>query len=79
MARPRHPNKEIEAAVRYAESRGWTFVRAGGHAWGILHCPAHARDGCQARVWSTPRDRTGHARDVRRAVERCPHTTGGQP
>jgi hypothetical protein len=34
--RPRHPNKEIEAAVQYAEVNGWTCTVLGGHAWGIL-------------------------------------------
>jgi hypothetical protein len=73
MARPRHPNKEIEAAVRYAEAHGWEYVRPGSHAWGILRCPFRGRGGHQARVWSTPRSPTDHARDLRRAVDRCDH------
>ena len=36
MARPRHPEREIEEAVAYAESHGWEFIRPGSHAWGIL-------------------------------------------
>ena len=71
MARSRHPNKEVEAAVVYAESRGWT-VRKMGH-WGRLFCPHADREGCQVGVFSTPRDGDNHAKQIRRAVDRCPH------
>ncbi len=37
--RKRHPNKEIEAALRYAESYGWRVIASGHHAWGKLYCP----------------------------------------
>ena len=50
MARPRHPDKDVEEAVQYAESRGWTFVRTGAHAWGVLHCPRRGRDGHRKSV-----------------------------
>jgi hypothetical protein len=70
MARPRHPNKEVEEAVRYAESEGWVWRKL-GH-WGRLG--AHAdRDGCQVGVNGTPRDCGAHARQICRAVDRCPH------
>ena len=71
--RPRHPKKEIEAAVQDAEARGWTWVKGRGHVWGILHCPRGARDGCRRSVYSTPRVPEAHANDIRRAVARCPH------
>jgi len=71
--RPRHPNKEIEAAVRYAEAAGWRYREAKGHAWGRLLCAHHSRDGCQISVWSTPRCGEHHADAIRRAVDRCPH------
>ena len=73
MARPRHPDKDIEAAVAYAEARGWAIVRAGSHAWGILRCPRRGRDGHQRSVYSTPRNPVAHARDIRRAVDACNH------
>ncbi len=73
MARPRHPCKEIEAAVQYAESRGWTCTPAPGHAWGRLRCPRGQRDGCQLSVYSTPRNPQGHADLIRRRVDRCRH------
>jgi dissimilatory sulfite reductase (desulfoviridin) alpha/beta subunit len=80
MARPRHPDKDIEAAVRYAESRGWAFVRTGSHVWGVLHCAGTGRGACRFHVYSTPRNPTGHARDLRRDVDRCHHTTAtGDP
>lgn len=73
MVRPRHPNKEIEAAVRYAESKGWTFVRRGSHAWGILNCPESSREGHQFFIHSTPRNPFVHAEKLRRTVNHCTH------
>jgi hypothetical protein len=69
--RARHPNKEIEAAVAYAEGKKWTF-RPLGH-WGRLFCPQADRDGCQVGVNNTPRNPEAHARQIKRAVDRCPH------
>ena len=71
MARPAHPRKEIEAAVVYAEALGWTVKLSNGHAWGRMKCPCHTREGCQLSVWSTPRNPEAHARQLRRAVDRC--------
>jgi len=72
----RHPNKEIEAAVAYAESRNWRFRKAHGHAWGRLLCPRNYRDGCQLSVWSTPKNPQNHANAILRAVARCQHAHG---
>ncbi|QJE73371.1 hypothetical protein HHL28_09935 [Aerophototrophica crusticola] len=74
--RPRHPSKEIEGAVSYAESQGWTFVKGRGHCWGMLRCPANEADCrcgefCQVSVWSTPRVPENEARKIRRAVDGC--------
>lgn len=71
MARPRHPNKEVEDAVAYAESQGWSF-RKQGH-WGRLYCAKADRDGCQVGVNGTPKNADNHARQIVRAVNRCPH------
>lgn len=71
VERQRHPNKEVEAAIHYAEQRNWTF-RKMGH-WGRLFCPHANRDGCQVGVNGTPRDGDVHARQIKRAVDRCPH------
>lgn len=71
MARPRHPKPEVEDAVQYAESRNWTF-RKMGH-WGRLFCPQADQDGCQVGVFGTPRSAGNHARQIKRAIDRCPH------
>jgi hypothetical protein len=71
--RSRHPDKDIEAAVAYAEEQGWTWFKVKGHAWGKLYCPHHDRDGCTIFVWSTPRSAGHHANQIRREVDRCPH------
>ena len=71
MARPRHPNKEVEEAVSIAESKGWVW-RKMGH-WGRLFCAHADRDGCQVGVNGTPRNAETHARQILRAIERCPH------
>lgn len=75
MPRKKHPNKEIETAVRYAESQGWRHKEAGGsaHAWGRLLCPLESREGCSMSVWSTPRDPVTHAKQIRRRVDACLH------
>lgn len=69
--RSRHPNKEVEAAIAAAEADGWT-LRKMGH-WGRLFCPHANRDGCQVGVNGTPKDPENHARQIARAVARCPH------
>jgi len=71
MARPRHPKKEIEDAVTYAEVRGWVVEISNGHAWGKLYCPFRDPEGCIVSVWSTPRSAGNHARQIMRAVDRC--------
>ncbi len=73
--RPRHPKKEVEDAVAYAKSKLWTW-RKQGH-WGRLFCPHGGRDGCQVGVFGTPRDAGNHARQIIRAVNRCPHQQEG--
>lgn len=76
MNRPRHPNKEIEAALTHAESSGWDIRLGGSHAWGRMLCPCHdgacgTREHCITSIWSTPRNATNHARQLRRVVDRC--------
>ena len=71
MSRPRHSKKEVEDAVAYAESLGWT-CREMGH-WGRLFCAHADRDGCQIGVNGTPKSPGNHAKQIVRAVDRCPH------
>jgi hypothetical protein len=72
----RHPNKHIAQAVRYAESLGWRVRLSNGHAWGIIYCPESSREGHKMSIYSTPRDPEGHARDILRFVDACPHGQG---
>ncbi|MGA2257664.1 MAG: hypothetical protein ABSG53_23635 [Thermoguttaceae bacterium] len=70
-----HKNKHIRAAVNYALGHGWRLVLAGprAHIRGKLYCPLHDRTGCDQVVYSTPRVPESHAKDICRAVDRCPH------
>lgn len=73
MARHRHPNKEIEAAVQHAEDQGWRVFVGGSHRWGFLYCPNETRDGCRIGVDSTPVNPEGHARRLLKRINACPH------
>jgi hypothetical protein len=75
----RHQNKHIAESIRYAESRGWRVEHSRGHAWGFLLCPQYGdggERGCEVRINSTPRHPEYQARDIRKAVDRCPHGQG---
>lgn len=74
MPRPRHPKKEVEAAVAVAEEAGWTVTpTSSGHRWGVMRCSEASRSGCQVSIWSTPRNAGNHAKQIHRALDRCPH------
>lgn len=71
--RARHPNKEIEAALRDAEGQGFTVLTGRAH-WGILRCRGGPDEHCQSRsISGTPRNPSTHARQIRRFVTKCPH------
>jgi hypothetical protein len=76
MKRSRHPKKEIEEAIRYAEDQGWRIEVGGSHAWGRMYCPyndSECRCGefCITSIWSTPRNAWSHARLLKRVVDNC--------
>jgi len=74
VASVRHPNKVIQAALVYARQHSWTVIKSAGgsaHAWGVMRCLGDCR---QVSIWSTPRVPENHARALRQAVDRCPHT-----
>lgn len=76
MARPKHPKREVEAALAYAEASGWRVAVGGSHAWGRIYCPynsAECRSGefCITSVWSTPKRPDNHADALRRVVNNC--------
>jgi len=52
---PRHPNKDIELAIRYAEDCGWRYKASGksSHAWGKLMCVEANRGGCCIHLVNT--------------------------
>ena len=70
MARPTHPDKDIEAVVKFAESLGWHYVASQGHAWGRLFCKGGIRGACIISVWSTPKKPYFHARQIRQRVQK---------
>jgi hypothetical protein len=75
VSRRSHPHKDVEDALRYAESHGWTVDVGGGHCWGGMKCPENAgcRGGhfCLSSIWSTPKNPGNFAKQVRRAVDNC--------
>lgn len=76
MGRRKHSKKDVEAALKYAESQGWKVEVGGSHAWGKIYCPyndAECRCGefCIACVWSTPRSPSNHARAIKQVVDNC--------
>ena len=76
VARARHPKKEVEEALRHAESNGWRVEVGGSHAWGRLYCPyndAGCRCGefCITSIWSTPGNPGNFSRKIRRVVDNC--------
>lgn len=74
MPSRRHPKKDVEDALAEAEESGWRVESTRkGHRWGVTRCPEQSRDGCQVSIWSTQRSPENHAKQLRRAVDRCPH------
>ena len=76
MMRTRHPKKEVEEAVRYAEECGWRIEVGGSHAWGRMYCPyndpeCRCGEFCITSIWSTPRNMVNHARQLKRIVSNC--------
>ena len=76
MTRSQHQKKEIEEALRHAETHGWLVEQGGSHAWGRIYCPfnaAECRCGefCITSVWSTPKNAVNHARAIKRVVDNC--------
>lgn len=74
--RKKHPKKEVEQALIYAEQHGWEIIVKGSHAWGKMYCPFNDLDCrcgefCIASIWSTPRNPSTHARQIKRIVDNC--------
>jgi len=76
IVRKKHPDKDIESALYYAESKGWRIIERRGHAWGSLVCPKNSEDCrcgqfCQMSIWSSPRSAGNHARQLIQKVDGC--------
>jgi hypothetical protein len=76
MPRARHPKKDVEEALHHAEVQGWRIEVGGSHAWGKMYCPyndTECRCGefCIASIWSTPKNPSNHARQLKRVVDKC--------
>ena len=78
MPRKKHPNKHIEEALQYAESKDWKIEKSSGHAhsWGKMYCPENSplcRENlfCIKSIWSTPRNPQQHAREIMRVIDGC--------
>jgi hypothetical protein len=71
MARRKHSKKEVEEAICYAESMGWTVELRSGHCWARIFCPHHVEEKHRMSVYSTPRDAQDHAKDIKRIVDKC--------
>lgn len=88
MTRDCHPDKDIEVALKYVETKGWHIELAGSssHAWGRAYCPYNSKDCrcgkfCIASIWTTPKSSTNHAKQIKRLADSCtaPSTKkGGQ-
>ena len=76
MARRKHPKKEVEAALAFAEENAWRIEVGGSHAWGKMYCPYNDNDCrcgefCISSISSTPRNPSTHAKQIRRIVNNC--------
>jgi hypothetical protein len=73
--RPKHPKKDVEAALQEAEAEGFRVETGRGH-WGVMYCPStDPEDRCPQPfwIWSSPANSTNHAKQIRRYVARCTH------
>jgi len=67
---PKHPKKEINAALDHADSLELKVERTvAGHKWGRIVCTC----GAWTSVWSTPRSPENHGRQLRRWVAQHIH------
>ncbi|NYZ69633.1 hypothetical protein H0A36_26825 [Endozoicomonas sp. SM1973] len=81
--RGRHPQKEVEEALQFAEAQGWQVIeRHNGHTWGVIRCPNNDKncrcgEFCQNSIWSTPRRPGTHAKQIKRYVQGCIYNDEG--
>ena len=90
MTRSLHPKKEVEAALRHAETHGWRVTVGGPMPGARSIAPGGMTNAvgefCITSVWSTPRNPGNHARlaargrqlhRARRPTRRAPRNSDG--
>jgi hypothetical protein len=71
--RARHPRKQVEAALRQAEMRGFRVETNRAH-WGIVYCPGNRTGKCPPlSVNGSPRSADNEAKRINRYVDNCDH------
>lgn len=73
----KHPDKDINKAIKHAVECGWTVKKSNAQAkpWGIMKCPLNSKcrtgNSCSVSIWSTPRDPQNHAKMIFKVVDGC--------
>ena len=73
----RHPDKEVDAAVKAMRRAGWRIERnktRAAHAWGKAFCPSEGQQAhweCAVSISGTPRSGANEARRLRHRIKRC--------
>lgn len=71
--RAKHPKKQVEAALKRAESVGFRVESGRGH-WGVIYCPGSEAGKCPPfSVNGSPKDPDNETKRIGRFVARCPH------
>lgn len=77
MTRNKHPDKNIEKALKHAEDHDWRVEKSDGHPWGQMYCPynnascSSSGEWCRMSIWSTPKNPKNHARQLEKRVNKC--------
>ena len=77
MSRNKHPDKEIEAALKHAERNDWRVEESNGHPWGQMLCSTKSTScegngmWCRISIWSTPKNSHNHAQKLKKKVDSC--------
>lgn len=67
---PKHPKKEVNAALAHADSRCFDVEQTtAGHKWGRIVCAC----GAWISIWFTPRSPHNHGKQLRRWVDQHDH------
>lgn len=71
--RAKHRKKQVEAALKRAESAGFRVETGRGH-WGVIYCPGSEEGKCPPfSVNGSPKNADNEAKRIGRFAARCPH------